>query len=354
MTEDTQMLLLEKLVSTPGVPGREERIRAVIERCLTERNLVDDIRVDALGSLIGIRRSRPKDKGTADPLRILVAAHIDQVGFLVSHISERGFLRLHPVGAFDARTLVSQRVKVCTEAGEDFTGFLMLQGHPVHTAPEDDRNKVPKLPDLFVDLGLPAEKVLAKVQLGDMVVFDTPFADLQNSVAGPGMDNRVGCWALLQALEALDTHNCEIHVVFTAQEELGSRGAQPASFGIQADIGISCDTVACCDVPGVSEEQYVACMGDGVSLLVADSSALADMSLVRKLETTATECNIRSQRSLMLGGGQDGAMIQRSRFGVRTVCLSCPVRYMHTSNELVSKSDLESYHCLLTELLETL
>lgn len=354
MTGKEEIDLLEALTSTPGVPGREERIRAVIHGFLNGHRILDDLRVDALGSLIGIRRPRPRAGVRCAPKRVLVAAHMDQIGFLVSHVSDKGFLRLHPVGAFDIRTLVSQRVRVCTEEGEDLPGIVMPEGHPIHTSSEEELSKTPKMSQLFVELGLPADVVLAKVRLGDMVVLDAPFRDLGDTVTGSAMDNRVGCWALLRALARLESHNCEIHAVWTAQEELGSRGAEPVSFGIDADFGISCDTTVSCELPGVPEEEHITRMGKGVSLQIADSSTLADMELVRQVEAIALDLSIPCQRSLMLGGGQDGAMIQRSGEGVRTIVLSCPVRYLHTSSELVHKGDLESYERLLTELLGSL
>lgn len=341
--------LLRMLVEAPAVPGREDRVRALIGETLRARGLADEIRIDALGSLVAVRHPRG---GGPSPVRVLVAAHMDQVGFLVSHVGDAGLLRLHPVGAFDMRVLPGQRVRVVTEADDDLPGVLMPEGHPVHTAGDHEDKRPARLRELYVDLGSPSRT--DSVRPGDMVVYDTPFRDLGDSVLGPALDDRIGCWALIEALAATGDHACEIHAVFSAQEELGSRGIEPLASGVAADIGIAVDTLVAADTPGVPNEQSVTRLGAGAALLVADSSTLADMDLVRRLEALGRASGLQVQRALMEGGGQDGAYIQRSRQGVRTAVIGCPVRYMHTSGELARKSDLLACKALLASFLETL
>lgn len=346
------LTLLETMIETPAVPGREALIRDLILSRAMQHELFDELGTDALGSLIGIRKPRG-NASTGKPIRVMLSAHMDQIGFLVSHICETGILRVHPVGAFDPRTLVSQRIKLCCETGAVLKGVLMPDGHPVHTSAQGDTDQPRKLKDFHVDLGRPLGPS-DKIRLGDMVVFDTGFADMGQSVAGPALDNRIGCWALMAALEQLENHDCEIIAVWSSQEELGSRGIEPVSFATPVDIGICCDTVVACDVPGVSDAQSVCKLGDGVALVVADSSTLSDITLVRQFERIATAHTIKTQRCLMEGGGQDGAIIQRSRDGVRTLVLGCPVRHMHTSNEIACKADMAAYVALLTTILNTL
>jgi len=349
------MDLLETLTQTPGVPGRESRVRAVIAAHVKATAVLDELRTDALGSLIGVRHARPAaGHSEGRPTRVLVAAHMDAIGFLVSHISDAGFLRVHPVGSFDPRTLFARRVTVCGASGVDLPGVLNPVGRPIHTASAEELRRLPEIGEFFVDLSLPGDVVREKVELGDMIVLDSPFSVVGRSTVAPNLDDRVGCWALMRALEGLDRHNCEIHAVWTAQEELGSRGAQPVSFGIEADIGIVCDTIVCCEIPGIPEEQHITRPGNGLSLQIADSSSIADPVLVRRIEQIARDADIRCQRSLMLGGGQDGAMIQRSRGGVRTAVLSCPVKYMHTASEMAHRDDLAAYPDLLARILTEL
>lgn len=348
------MKLLEQLTQTPGVPGREGRIRGVIEDHLGKHLLVDEVRTDALGSLIGIRKPRPTASSSNPPVRVLVAAHMDQIGFLVSNISDDGFLRVHPLGGFDARTLFARRVIVCASSGEDLPGVMNPVGRHLHAATSDDLKKIPEIGEFFVDLSLPGAAVKEKVELGDMIVLQGPFSEVGQSIVSQALDNRVGCWALIRALERLESHNCEIHAAWTAQEELGSRGAQPTSFGIAPDIGISCDTTVSCKTPGTPQEQFITTPGAGVSVQIADSSMISDPLLVRDIEKVARDRGIKCQRSLILGAGQDGALIQRSRAGVRTAVLSCPVKYLHTVAEMVHRDDLVSYRDLLCAILSIL
>jgi len=347
------MDLLEKLVNTHGVPGRESGIRGVIEHYVKEASIFDELRVDPLGTLVGVRKPRPKPgAGSKKPMRVLLAAHMDQIGFLVSYISDKGHLSLHPVGAFDSRTLFARPVVVTTQSGEQLPGVMNPEGHPIHTAKAEDTKKVPELKAFYVDLGLPTEDVKAKVRKGDMVVPEGRLQRVGHYAVASGLDNRAGCWALIRAMEKLVHHDCEIYCAFTAQEELGSRGAGPVTFDIAPDLGISCDTVVCCEVPGVEERDHITSAGDGVALQVADSSTLSDMKLVADVETIARSKSISCQRSLMLGGGQDGALIQRSRGGVPTIVFGCPLKHMHTVTEMVHMDDLSSYRDLLCSYLE--
>ncbi|MCA8992503.1 MAG: M20/M25/M40 family metallo-hydrolase [Planctomycetaceae bacterium] len=349
------MKLLETLTQTPGVPGRESRVRLVIEEYLREHNLVDEIHVDALGSLIAVRHPRPKGKkkSAEAPLKVMLAAHMDQIGFLVNHIANDGFLRVNPVGGFDTRNLFARRVRVCTRDG-DLPGVMNPAGRPIHIATEDEKRKVPDITEFFIDLGLPGVEVQRQVKIGDMVVLDGPFAEVGDYVVSQCLDNRVGCWAVIRALEQLKSHNCEVHAVWTVQEEVGLRGAMPAAYSVAPDIGISCDTTLCCKTPGVPDEQRITVPGDGVCLKIMDSSTIADLGLLEDVEAVAQKKGIPCQRGVLPRGGQDGAMIQKSRSGVRTAVFACPVKYIHTITEMSHSTDVESYPALLAAYLETL
>lgn len=348
------MDLLEKLTQTPSVPGREDRIRKVIEDHLRTSELFDEVRTDAMGSLIAYRRARPANGAEATrPRKVMLAAHMDQIGFLVRHIDDKGFLRINPVGGFDTRNLFARGVRVCTQDG-DLAGVMNPGGRPIHIATDEEKKKVPIIGDFFIDLGLGVEEVTARVQIGDMVVLNGPFREVGDYVVSQCLDNRVGCWAQIRAIEKLKHHRCDIYAAWTVQEEVGLRGAMPAAFGIDPDIGIACDTTLCCRTPGVPEEDRVTIPGDGVGLHVMDSSMISDIGLIQDIEAVAAEHNIKCQRGILPRGGQDGAVIQRSRSGVRTVSFACPVKYIHTVTEMSHKADLASYPALLTAWLETL
>lgn len=348
------MELLELLTQTPSVPGREDRIRRVIADYLQKHELVDELTTDPMGSLIGIRRPRPAGSGTSSrPTRVMLAAHMDQIGFLVRHVGKDGFVRVNPVGGFDVRNLFARKVRICSAEG-DLPGVMNPGGRPIHIATEEDKKKIPEIKDFVVDLGLPADEVAARVKIGDMVVLDGPFSQVGQSVVSQCLDNRVGCWAQIRALENLSQHDCEIHAVWTVQEEVGLRGAIPAAYHVDPDIGIACDTTLCCETPGVPEEERVSMAGAGVALHVMDSSALSDMALIEDIERIADAKQIKCQRAILPRGGQDGAAIQRSRGGVRMVAFACPIKYIHTVTEMAHTDDLSSYHQLLTAFLESL
>jgi len=347
------MELLETLTQTPSVPGREDRIRKVIEDHVKYSGILDHVETDAMGSLIGVRKARPDGRPAKNHRRVMLAAHMDQIGFLVRHIDDKGFLRVNPVGGFDTRNLFARTVRVCTSTG-DLPGVMNPSGRPIHIATDDEKKKVPPVSEFCVDMGLSADEARDRIQVGDMVVLDGPFREVGNSVVSQCLDNRVGCWALIRALETLKHHDCDIYAAWTVQEEVGLRGATTAAFGIEPDIGISCDTTLNCQTPGVPDEDRVTVFGDGVAVGVMDSSMIADIALIEEIEEIAASSVIKCQRSVLPRGGQDGGVIQRSRSGVRTVAFACPVRYIHTVTEMCHKDDLNSYPALLTGLLETL
>ncbi len=349
------MELLERLTQIPSVPGREDRVREFIESHIRAAGLFDEIRTDAMGSLIGIRRARPNptEPAPATPKRVMLAAHMDQIGFLVRHICKDGYLRVAPVGGFDTRNLFARKVQVCTATGT-LPGVMNPGGKPIHIASPEDRKKVPEIADFYIDLGMTFDAVDAAVKIGDMVVLDGPFSAVGDSVVSQCLDNRVGCWAQIRAIENLTTHSCDIYCAWTVQEEVGLRGAMPAAFECQPDIGVACDTTLCCKTPGVPDEERVTVAGDGVCLHVADSSMIADIGLIEQIEAIAAGRKIPCQRGILARGGQDGAVIQRSRSGVRTVAFACPIKHIHTVTEMAHKTDLESYPALLTAWLETI
>ncbi len=348
------MQLLRRLTQTPSVPGREDRIRGVISEYVTEHGLLDSLKTDAMGSLIGFRRARPKSGSPAKrPVRVMLAAHMDQIGFLVRHIDDRGFLRVNPVGGFDPRNLFARSVRVCTQDG-DLPGVMNPSGRPVHIATDEAKKTVPTITEFCVDVGRDGESVRQKVRIGDMVVLDGPFQEVGDTVVSQCLDNRVGCWALIRALESLAHHDCDVYAAWTVQEEVGLRGAVTAAFGIEPDIGISCDTTLNCEVPGVPEEDRITRFGAGVALGIMDSSMIADIDLIEQIESVAGEKELKCQRSVLPRGGQDGGVIQRSRDGVRTVAFACPVRYIHTVTEMCHREDLAGYPALLSAWLETI
>ena len=210
--ETLDIALLRQLCALPGIAGREDRVRAVVAETL--RPLVNELRIDALGNLVATKRG--------DGPRVMIAAHLDEIGFIVSHIDDHGFLRLQPVGGFDPRALVAQRVLVHGFAGSELHGALQPGIKPFHLL-ERDEIKPPKLEELFVNVGLPVERVRAEVELGDLVTLDRELVEAGDGVMSKALDDRVGVFVMIEALRAMKQSNAEVVAVATTQEEVGLR-----------------------------------------------------------------------------------------------------------------------------------
>ncbi|MFU8829500.1 MAG: M42 family metallopeptidase, partial [Phycisphaerales bacterium] len=256
--------LLKRLCETPGVPGREDRVRELI---ISEvEDLFDEAWVDSLGNLICRRLPRKqatvKGKKTlqvvdaetaeADATRLMLASHMDEIGFYVTHIDDNGFIRLNPAGGFDARNLFSRRVLVCTEKG-DYKGVMNPGGRPIHISSPEERTKVPEVKEFFVDLGMTASKVKSLVRVGDMVVLDEPMEIMGDKVVSKALDNRFACWVAIEAVRAIheskQPHACDLFVAFTVQEEVGLRGARVAAYALDPDMAIAVDATPAYDLP---------------------------------------------------------------------------------------------------------
>ncbi|MFT5423786.1 MAG: putative aminopeptidase FrvX [Phycisphaerales bacterium] len=342
--------LLKNLCETPGVPGREERVRALIQKEI--KGLFDETRVDPMGNLICTRNPTKKSKS---PKTVMLACHMDEIGFYVRHIDDKGFLWLDAAGGFDTRNLFSRRVMVCTGGG-DFKGVMNPGGKPVHIASAEDRKKIPEVSEFFVDLGMTAAKAKKTVKVGDYIVMDEPFIEVGSKFVSKALDNRVACWLGIEAVRQLakgPKHACKVVVVFTVQEEVGLRGAKTSSFGVQPDIGLGIDVTLACDTPGVPTTEAVTVHGDGFALHVKDGSFIADHELVNEIESIAVAKKIKYQRSILGRGGQDGAALQQSASGAKAVGITVGTRYIHTVTEMIEKKDLGAACDIIAAYLAT-
>ncbi|PLW78438.1 M42 family metallopeptidase [Cohaesibacter celericrescens] len=343
--------LLRRLCETPGVPGREHRVRSLIEAEI--EGLFDEVYTDPMGSLICTRYPTKDQDVDNDPERVLLLCHMDEIGFLVSHISDKGFLHVDPVGGFDPRTLFARRVLVCTNDG-DFKGVMNAGGKALHIASPEERKKIPEVTDFVVDLGMGAE-AKEKIKIGDFIVMDEPLLDMGQKIVSKALDNRIACWLGIEILRQMinngDKHACEITVAFTAQEEVGLRGARTASFGVSPDIAFGIDTTLACDTPGTPEKDTVTVQGKGFGLHIKDGSFIADIDLVEEIEALAAEKDIPAQRTILARGGQDGAAGQQAGSGAKAAGIVVGTRYIHTVTEMIDKTDLEAARDIMAAYL---
>lgn len=370
---------LKALTETPGLSGREERVRELILR-VTE-GLWDETRVDPMGNLICLKRAtkkpaaRGKKGGEAvgRPLRVMLACHMDEIGFYVRYIDDEGFLRVQNAGGFDTRNLFARRVLV--QGREDLVGLMNPAGKPVHIASDEEKKKVPEVTEFSIDLLRPAAEVKKLVEVGDPVTLYQETHAIGNAITGKSMDNRVALWVGINAvrhalglgyLEMPDEHTngdggaakkaarrpagakgaknfagsaYDIYFVACVQEEVGLRGATTAAFGIDPDIGIAIDTTLACDTPGVGKDLAITQFGKGVGIKVMDSAVISDRGLFDEFVELAKKHRIPFQREVLIRGGTDAGALQRTRAGTRAITLSIPTRYIHTVTESIHRTD---------------
>ncbi len=338
--------LLKTLCETPGISSRESKMRSLVATHL--RPLVDTLETDAMGNVIGIK------KGVPEGPRVMIAAHLDEIGFMVKFVDDRGFIRLLPVGGWDPRVMVAQRVIVHGFSGQALRGTLMPAAKPIHLLSGDEANKAPKIEEFYVDLGLSGDKVKALVEPGDMVTMDRTMERVGDTVVSKSLDNRLSVFIMIEALRRLQSSPVQatLLAVATVQEEVGLRGATTAAFALRPDIGIALDITLANDFPGPSDHEQITKLGNGTAIKISDSSLLCHPKLVRHFRDVAEARGIKYQLEVLPRGGTDAGGIQRSRGGVPSFTLSTPTRYVHTVNEMANVEDIEASVALLAAYLE--
>ena len=341
------MDLLKKLCETPGISGYEERIQKVIREELEK--VTDEVKVDKLGNVIGIKKAK-KTSDKASPKKVMIAAHMDEIGFMVRFIDKEGFLRFVPVGGFDPKTLIAQRVVV--HGRKDIGG--VIGSKPIHILEEEERKKVPKIKDLFIDLGLKKDEVLEIVKPGDFVTLDRNFKELNDQIiTAKALDDRAGVYVMIESLKRVKDWEIDIYAVATVQEEVGLRGATVSSFSVEPDAGIALDVTIASDLPGTKEEERLTNLGGGTAISLMDSHTISNKKLVDFLRDIAEENKIKYQTDILLGGGTDAGAIQRSKSGVPVCTVSIPTRYIHSVVEMCNKEDIENSIKLMINFLES-
>ncbi len=333
--------LLRQLCEASGPPGAEDRVRALVrERLAAVADRVDDL---AMGCIDGVRAPDGEAAG-----RLMLAAHMDEIGLMVTHVDDRGFVKFIPLGGWDARTLVGQRVLV--HGRRDLVGIV--GSTPVHLLDEAARSKAPKMEDLTIDLGLPGEQAQELVRAGDVASRVRDLAEVGDLVSGKALDDRVGVYVMLEGLRAAGPSPMEVHATATAQEEVGLRGARTAAHRIAPDIAVAIDTCPADDGPGTPSSGPSTRLGEGAAIRVMDASAIGHRGLVDLLIALAEERDIPHQLHVSNKGGTDTASLQLSGRGAIAGCISIPTRYVHTSVEACHPDDIDAAVALTAALIE--
>jgi endoglucanase len=325
---------LEKLSNACGVTGREEEVRNMMMKLLKPH--VDEVIVDKLENVIAVR------KGKKSAPKVMLAAHMDEVGLMVKTISKEGFLQFTKMGGIDDRILLAQKVIIHTSKGS-LPGIMGSK--PPHIQKEEERKKIVAYDELFIDIGAESREDVAAmgVKIGDPISFDAKFAQIgKDVVIGKAFDDRVGCAIMIEALKLVKESDCTICAVGTVQEEVGLRGAATAAFGVDPDVAIALDVTVAGDVPGVREFDTTVKMGKGPALTVTDAGLITHPKVLRLLIDVAEENKIPYQLETGLMGSTDAARISLTRQGVPSGTVSVATRYIHSPFAVLSLKDAEN------------
>jgi endoglucanase len=321
--------LIKELVETYGPSGQESRVRALIEGRV--RDKADEMRIDVMGNLIALK------KGTGNGKRVMIAAHMDEIGLIVTHVDKKGFLRFGRVGGVLPMTLVGGRVRFANGT----TGVIGWEKW-LHA------NTLPAWNELFLDVGATSADDVP-VGVGDMAGFVRPFVDMGNRLTAKSMDDRIGCAIAVQALLEMGDSPNDVYFVFTVQEEVGTRGAVVSAFGIEPEIGVALDVTAVGDTP--EAHPMAVSLGDGAAIKVMDSGMLTHPGVKNWMIDMAEKLGIKYQLEVLEMGGTDARAMQMSRAGVPAGCISVPCRYVHTPSEMVDYGDVQAAKQLLLGLV---
>jgi tetrahedral aminopeptidase len=325
--------LLARICEAPGAPGGERLIRNLVLEEL--KGLADSVSTDNMGNVCALK------KGRSSKHKSMAAAHMDEIGFIVTHIDDKGFIRFNPVGGFDPKTLTSQRVIV--HGRKDVMG--VMGSKPIHIMSPEERNKNPQIKDYFIDTGMAKKEVDKLVAVGDFITRHSPMIELGDCVNVKSLDNRASVFVLIETLRLLKSTKqkpCyDFYAVFTVQEEVGLRGAQASALGIQPDFSFGLDTTIAYDVPGSTPQERCTALGEGAAIKIMDSSVICDYRMIEYMKQTAKRRKIKWQPEILAAGGTDTASLQRMTAGGSIAgAVSIPTRHIHQTIESCHKEDL--------------
>ena len=335
--------LLKAICEVAGTSGFENRIRNLIINELSKNKL--NYTLDNMGNLTVLVKGQDSSK------KVMLGAHMDEIGFIVTHVDDQGFLRFHTLGGFDPKTLTSQRVIV--HGKKDIIG--VMGSKPLHVMTAEEKAKVPKTTDFFIDLGMPKKEVEKYIEVGNPITREREFIEMGDCFNCKSLDNRVSVFILLELLKKLEKPSYDVYAVFTVQEEVGIRGANVATQEIQPDFGFGIDTTIAFDVPGAAPQDKITELGKGTAIKIMDASTICDSRMVAFMKETAEKNKITWQKEILTAGGTDTSGIQRMTPGGSIAgAVSIPTRHIHQVIEMVHKDDVKNTILLLESCLKTM
>jgi len=333
--------LLEKLSNAFGPSGYEDHVREIIVGEISGQFKYD---VDNLGNII-VRDIKGEELPT-----VVLDAHMDEVGLLITHIDKNGFLRFEMLGGIDTRILLSQRVKIL--AGDHYV-YGVIGAKAPHLLKHEEKTKIPDFRALFIDIGASSRDEVRELGVteGSVAVFDSQFIKQGSKIFGKAFDDRVGCYMLLELLKLSKDLPINIIGIFSIQEEVGLRGARALSHIIEADYAIALECTAAADTPGVPEHDYSTRLRGGPALTIADKASISHPKFLRAVIDIAQRNDIPYQFKERMVGGTDASMYQYVRLGIPSITISVPSRYIHSACSVADVGDIEHTISLVHEVL---
>lgn len=326
--------LLKKLCTSNGISGDEKTVRDLIVEEI--KDFATEITTDNLGNLIVFKKGKEKAKN-----KLMISAHMDEVGFIVTDITSDGLLKFDEVGGIDRRVVPGCSVLV----NGKINGVTGIK--PIHLCSGDQQKKIPEYGGMYIDIGADnREEAMSVVSLGDSITFNSDYYENDYTIQSKAIDDRAGCFMMIEMIKQDLPY--DMYFTFVVQEEVGLRGAKVAAYTVDPDFCIVLEATTAADVPGVSKQ--ICNMADGAVVGFMDRSTIYDKTLIEKCKSIAQAKNYKLQFKKGIAGGNDAGIIHKSRSGVRTVAISLPCRYLHSQRSMIAKGDIDSVYNLAFDL----
>jgi len=330
--------ILKDLCEINAVSGDEGAVRDYVKAAL--KGVECEIKTDNSGNLIVYKKGKAKPKN-----KLMICAHMDEVGFIVTGINQDGFVSLSAVGGVSDSVVYGRKIRFKSGVAG------VLGGKPVHQLNAEEKEKQPKLSSLFADIGAASKADAEKhISLGDVAYFTSEYAETgTDCIMGKAIDDRLGCALMLDLL--MNESEYDMHFVFTSQEEVGARGAEVAAYALKPDMALILEATTACDIPDIKDEKQVCKLNGGAVIPFMDKGAVYDKELYKSAFDTAAENNIKCQTKTQIAGGNDSQSIHKTAGGIRTICISVPCRYLHSPACMINKNDVNEMKKLTIKMI---